>query len=485
LTQSSYNQTKQSHSQRKKYAIAVVWLRSFEAMEPLRVHVKWGKEKFDNVLVHLDQSPALFKAQLFSLTGVQPERQKIVWRGKALGNDSWDGFSIKPGCQLLLLGTTGDLPGAPVNKTVFVEDMTPAEVIKAKDLLSGIKNLGNTCYMSATLQCLATVPELMEGFKKFLLSPNLDLGGNRFFMVILAEQFKAMLCGEHEFTTPVVLVEYLCKSFPQFATKDEQGHHQQQDANELWVLLLRLSSELLPFAHKAEGSEETIVSAYLTGEFFITMHSAESGETETDTEQFQQLSCFLTGEVKHLINGLRAKMTEGVTKRSATLERDVVFERKYAISRLPKYLTVQMVRFFYKEKDQVNAKILKDVKFPIELDVYDLCTDELKAKLQPARQMIDDIEEKKKSAQTQANNETSKAVLTHKGRSSNSGHYVAWVRGKREHQWLKCDDEIVSIVTEEEILRLSGGGDWHCAYVLLYGPKVVRRDKCTAQQPSL
>ncbi|KHJ45326.1 hypothetical protein D918_04633 [Trichuris suis] len=80
---------------------------------------------------------------------------------------------------------------------------------------------------------------------------------------------------------------------------------------------------------------------------------------------------------------------------------------------------------------------------------------------------------------------TLQAVLTHKGRSSNSGHYVAWVRGKREHQWLKCDDEIVSIVTEEEILRLSGGGDWHCAYVLLYGPKVVRRDKCTAQQPSL
>ncbi|KFD54816.1 hypothetical protein M514_04250 [Trichuris suis] len=44
----------------------------------------------------------------------------------------------------------------------------------------------------------------------------------------------------------------------------------------------------------------------------------------------------------------------------------------------------------------------------IELDVYDLCTDELKARLQPARQMIDDIEEKKKSTLTQANNENSK-----------------------------------------------------------------------------
>lgn len=29
------------------------------------------------------------------------------------------------------------------------------------------------------------------------------------------------------------------------------------------------------------------------------------------------------------------------------------------LSRLPGYLTVQMVRFFYKEKESVNAKVLK------------------------------------------------------------------------------------------------------------------------------
>lgn len=28
---------------------------------------------------------------------------------------------------------------------------------------------------------------------------------------------------------------------------------------------------------------------------------------------------------------------------------------------------------------------------------------------------------------------------------------------------------------EEDIKKLSGGGDWHCAYILLYGP---RRIKC-------
>lgn len=55
------------------------------------------------------------------------------------------------------------------------------------------------------------------------------------------------------------------------------------------------------------------------------------------------------------------------------------------ISRLPAYLPIQMVRFYYKEDKKLSAKILKDVKFPIVLDVYELCTPELQAKLKPAR----------------------------------------------------------------------------------------------------
>ena len=38
-------------------------------------------------------------------------------------------------------------------------------------------------------------------------------------------------------------------------------------------------------------------------------------------------------------------------------------------------------------------------------------------------------------------------------------------------EWFKFDDDKVSVVSPEDILRLSGGGDWHIAYVLLYGPR--------------
>lgn len=52
---------------------------------------------------------------------------------------------------------------------------------------------------------------------------------------------------------------------------------------------------------------------------------------------------------------------------------------------------------------------------------------------------------------------TLQAVLTHQGRSSSSGHYVAWIRHK-DDTWLKCDDEMVTTVTPSDIIKLSGGG---------------------------
>ena len=60
---------------------------------------------------------------------------------------------------------------------------------------------------------------------------------------------------------------------------------------------------------------------------------------------------------------------------------------------MPAYLTVQFVRFFYKEKGSINAKILKDIKFPLEFDAFELCTTELQEKLTPMRSRFKEIED--------------------------------------------------------------------------------------------
>lgn len=62
------------------------------------------------------------------------------------------------------------------------------------------------------------------------------------------------------------------------------------------------------------------------------------------------------------------------------------------------------------------------------------------------------------------------ALLTHQGRSADSGHYVGWAKQK-DGEWIKFDDDSMISVKQEEIMRLNGGGDWHMAYLLLFRAK--------------
>ena len=48
------------------------------------MNVKWGKEKFSDVECNTDEPPEVFKAQLFALSGVQPDRQKVMMKGAVL-----------------------------------------------------------------------------------------------------------------------------------------------------------------------------------------------------------------------------------------------------------------------------------------------------------------------------------------------------------------------------------------------------------------
>lgn len=63
-------------------------------------------------------------------------------------------------------------------------------------------------------------------------------------------------------------------------------------------------------------------------------------------------------------------------------------------------------------------------------------------------------------------------VVTHQGRTADGGHYIGWVKQKisdsNNKNWWKFDDANTSQVTEDDILQLSGGGDHHMAYLLMY-----------------
>ncbi|XP_053960783.1 ubiquitin carboxyl-terminal hydrolase 14 [Anastrepha ludens] len=480
-------------------------------MPAYKVKVKWGRELFPDIEVNTDEEPLLFKAQLFALTGVQPERQKVMCKGGILKDNEWN-LQLKDGATVLLLGSKEQVPEVPVTPVKFIEDMNDAEMATAMELPAGLTNLGNTCYMNATVQCLHVVPELREALDKYRVDSE-DAGSMSTAMASAMKfLFKQMERGST--VTPIILLQTLHRASPQFSQVGENGTYRQQDANECWSELLKMLQQKIPASNdKAiEGSNikkyNSFIEQYFGGSFEVKMSCTEAEDEEPTIakEQFLQLSCFISTEVKYMHSGLKSKMKEQLIKRSETLGRDANYIRTSLISRLPAYLTIQFVRFQYKGKEGINAKVLKDIKFPIEFDAFELCTAELQNKLCPMRAKFKEAEDKHlegdnkpiseeskstamesdKNVETEnywfeddpgSNNSgyyTLQAVLTHKGRSSSSGHYVAWVKHSGDI-WFKFDDDVVTSVTTEDILRLSGGGDWHCAYVLLYGPKLLKK----------
>ena len=234
----------------------------------------------------------------------------------------------------------------------------------------------------------------------------------------------------------------------------------------------------------------------------------------TTVENFLKLTVNIgAGVSTYMATDIQAGLTQQVEKNSISLNRNSIYTQVSRVSRLPYYLVVNFVRFQWKSSENIRAKILKRVKFPHDLDVYDFCTPELQEKLKVGRnrvKQLDDINAELKKTKVDPNESAAAkpeytthderaveyqklgidssligdvgcnvsgwydlvAVLTHVGRTADSGHYVGWV--KNQEGWFKYDDEKVSQCSVEDIAKLEGGGDWHSAYICLYKAKDLK-----------
>lgn len=153
------------------------------------------------------------------------------------------------GVTVLMMGSKEeDVPCEPTEKPVFMEDMSEAEIATSLDLPAGLTNLGNTCYLNATVQCLKTVPQLRQALREY--SGSLAAPGSLAnvpalsITAALRDLYEAMDKGAS--LPPIVLVQMMHLAFPRFAEKSESGGFQQQDANECWTELVRMLQQKLP-----------------------------------------------------------------------------------------------------------------------------------------------------------------------------------------------------------------------------------------------
>ncbi|CAG8507712.1 20538_t:CDS:2 [Dentiscutata erythropus] len=347
---------------------------------------------------------------------------------------------------------------------------------------TGLRNLGNTCFMNSILQCLSgTLPfarYFLDGSYKRHINRDNPLGTKGELADKFATLIRVMWDDQYVSISPVTFKEAIGCFAPQFSGSEQQdsqeflaylldGLHEdlninyhnsqinyqndqinyQNDQNDDDNLPLNLASELAWEKHLMRNS--SIVVSLFQGQFCNRLMCMTCGKTSTSFDVFMYLSLPLPTNIKNntridlemcLKNFIKEEILDGNDAwncprcncpRRAT--------KQLSISRLPDILLIHLKRFsFY---GPFRDKLETMVNFPIRrLDLTPFIpyqSNDRGSRPSDLNQMgpfIYDLY----------------AISNHYG-GLNGGHYTACVRNGYRNEWHNFDDSRASICEEQDI----------------------------------
>ncbi|XP_011353404.1 ubiquitin carboxyl-terminal hydrolase 8 isoform X3 [Pteropus vampyrus] len=339
--------------------------------------------------------------------------------------------------------------------------------------LTGLRNLGNTCYMNSILQCLCNAPHLADYFNRNCYHEDINRSNLLGHKGEVAEEFgiimKALWTGQYRYISPKDFKITIGKINDQFAG------YSQQDSQELLLFLMDGLHEDLNKAdnrkrHKEENNDhlddfkaaehawqkhkqlnESIIVALFQGQFKSTVQCLTCHKKSRTFEAFMYLSLPLASTSKCTLQDCLRLFSkeEKLTDNNrfycshCRARRDSL--KKIEIWKLPPVLLVHLKRFSY--DGRWKQKLQTSVDFPLE-------------NLDLSQYVIGPKNSLKKYNLF--------SVSNHYG-GLDGGHYTAYCKNAARQRWFKFDDHEVSDISVSSVKSAA-------AYILFYtslGPRAT------------